>query len=174
MLFNAFVFATPDMIESAREGVAAGICPVRFIRCSGVLPHVAGLTRGAFYGARILLLVFATLVVSFSTTSTEMTRALNSFLSPLSKFHVPTDDIAMVFSIALRFIPVTAEEFFRVRDAQWSRGRDSGRVRWPNVCRRGAPCSSPPVRRVVPTRRCVGERDVRSMLRCGRTSHVSS
>lgn len=127
VLFNAFVFATPDMIESAREGVAAGdlSCAI-YPLLGGFSLTLPGLTRGAFYGARILLLVFATLVVSFSTTSTEMTRALNSFLSPLSKFHVPTDDIAMVFSIALRFIPVTAEEFFRVRDAQWSRGSRFG------------------------------------------------
>ena len=172
VIFNAFVFATPDMIESAREGVAAGdlSCAI-YPLLGGFSLTLPGLTRGAFYGARILLLVFATLVVSFSTTSTEMTRALNSFLSPLSKFHVPTDDIAMVFSIALRFIPVTAEEFFRVRDAQWSRG---SRIRGGYAGRTSVGVAHrvhPPVRRVVPTRRCVGERDGRSMLRCGRTSH---
>lgn len=127
VLFNAFVFATPEMIEGASASVAAGdAASAIYPLAGGFSLTLPGLTRGAFYGARILLLVFATLVVTFSTTSTEMTRALNCFLSPLSKLHVPTDDIATVFSIALRFIPVTAEEFFRVRDAQWSRGSRFG------------------------------------------------
>ena len=71
-----------------RCGGGSVLCDLSAAR--GFSLTLPGLTRGAFYGARILLLVFATLVVSFSTTSTEMTRALNSFLSPLSKFHVPT------------------------------------------------------------------------------------
>lgn len=81
-----------------------------------------GFSRGCFYGARILLLVWMCLVVCLTSTSTQLTDALNSFLRPLRALHVPTDDIAMVFSIALRFIPLTAEEFVRVRNAQWSRG----------------------------------------------------
>lgn len=80
-----------------------------------------GLVRGCYFGTRVLLLVWASLIVCFTSTSTQLTEALNSFLKPLRKLHVPTDDIAMVFSIALRFIPVTAEEYMRIRDAQWSR-----------------------------------------------------
>ncbi len=82
---------------------------------------IDGLIRGCFFAIRILLLVWASLIVCFTSTSTQLTDALNSFLSPLQKLHVPTDDISMVFSIAIRFIPVTAEEYMRIRDAQWSR-----------------------------------------------------
>ena len=64
----------------------------------------------------------ASLTVTYTTTSTELTDALGFFLRPLKRLGVPTDDIAMVFSLALRFIPVTAEEFGRVHDAQWARG----------------------------------------------------
>lgn len=81
----------------------------------------AGLVRGCFFAARILLLVWASLIVCFSTTSTQLSDALIWALQPLRRLHVPVDDIAMVFSIALRFIPVTAEEYLRIRDAQWSR-----------------------------------------------------
>lgn len=81
----------------------------------------AGLVRGCFFAARILLLVWASLIVCFSTTSTQLTDALIWALRPLRRLRVPVDDIAMVFSIALRFIPVTAEEYLRIRDAQWSR-----------------------------------------------------
>lgn len=83
---------------------------------------LVGFSRGCFFAVRVLLLVFASLVVSFTSTSTELVDALRSFLSPLGKLHAPVDDMAMVFSVALRFIPITAEEFERVRAAQWSRG----------------------------------------------------
>lgn len=127
VLFNMFVFATPNMLADAGTKVASGAA------FEGIYPlvgsfslTVAGLMRGCFFAARILLLVFASLIVCFSSTSTELIDALNSFLSPLAKLGVPVDDVAMVFSIALRFIPVTAEEFCRVRDAQWSRGSKFG------------------------------------------------
>ncbi len=81
-----------------------------------------GFLRGCFFALRILLLVWASLVLCLTTTSEALTRAFNSLLSPLRTFHVPTEDIATVLSIALRFIPLTVEEFFFVRDAQWSRG----------------------------------------------------
>ncbi len=126
IVFNMFVFATPDVVDQARVAAAEGTF-------SGVYPLIgsfsftlSGFFRGIFYAVRILLLVFTCLVVTFTSTSTELTDALNCFLHPLHRFGVPTDDIAMVFSIALRFIPVTAEEFCRVRDAQWSRGSKFG------------------------------------------------
>lgn len=116
LLFNMFVFATPDMISQGggQQLVYPLIGTFSFT--------MAGLVRGCYFALRILLLVFASLVVCFTSTSTELTNALSSFLAPLAHLGVPTDDIAMVFSIALRFIPVAAEEFCRVRDAQWSRG----------------------------------------------------
>lgn len=84
----------------------------------------SGCLRGCFFGVRILLLVWMSLVVCYTTTSTAMTAAFASFLSPLRRFGMPVDDIAMVFSIALRFIPETASGFFALKDAQWSRGAD--------------------------------------------------
>lgn len=84
--------------------------------------RLEGLERGLFFAMRILLLVWASLVVCYTSASTQLTDALAGFMEPLRRFHVPVDDIAMVFSIALRFIPVTADEYLRVRDAQWSRG----------------------------------------------------
>ncbi len=80
-----------------------------------------GMARGAFYALRIFALVLASLVVTYTTTSTALTNAFRDFLSPLGYIRLPVDDIAMVFSIALRFIPVTFEEFWRIRDAQWAR-----------------------------------------------------
>lgn len=81
----------------------------------------AGFVRGCFFAARILLLVWFSLVVCFTVEATELTQAFSSMMRPLSALRVPVDDIAMVFSIALRFIPQMAEEYFQIRDAQWCR-----------------------------------------------------
>lgn len=126
VLFNAFSF---DPQQSATfsgglGGVSAGIFaawpPVPLIGACSFVP--TGFARGCFFAFRIILLVVGSLVVTYTTTSTEFTNALSSFLRPLRHLHVRVDDIAMVFSLALRFIPVTAEEFGRVHDAQWARG----------------------------------------------------
>lgn len=125
IIFNAFSadiahVANVQGLGDVSTGVLGGLDPIALVGAFGFVP--AGFVRGCFYGVRVLLLVAASLIVSFSTTSTELTDAFNDFLRPLKILKVPTDDVAMVFSLALRFIPVTAEELCRVYDAQLSRG----------------------------------------------------
>lgn len=126
VLFNSFSVdvysggASLVGLGDVSTGVLGMMQPVPLVGTFGFVP--AGFARGCFYALRIVLLVVASLVVSFTTTSTDLTAALNDFLKPLRVFKVPTDDIATVFSLALRFIPVTAEELGRVHDAQWARG----------------------------------------------------
>ena len=127
VVFNGFAFdvghaaprAAPHKMghEPAHFG---SLPPVALVGSFGLVP--AGLARGCFFAVRIVLLVTASLVVTYTTTSTALTDALADFLRPLRRLRVPVDDIAMVFSLALRFIPVTAEEFGRVHDAQQARG----------------------------------------------------
>lgn len=128
ILFNSFSL---DIVQATDVGklsgfgnVSAGILgawqPVALIGSFGFVPF--GFARGCFFAGRIVLLVVASLVVTYTTTSTELTNAINDFLRPLHRFKVPVDDISMVISLALRFIPVTAEEFNRVYNAQISRG----------------------------------------------------
>ena len=81
-----------------------------------------GLVMGCFYGVRMVLLVLGSFVVVLTTTSTALTDALRLFVSPLRVLHVPADDIAMVFSMAIRFIPLMAQELCTIHDAQFSRG----------------------------------------------------
>lgn len=83
-----------------------------------------GLARGALAVGRIAVLVFAALVLSATTSSTAVADALTSLMAPLGCLGVPVGDIAMTVSIALRFIPLTAEELVRIRDAQRARGVD--------------------------------------------------
>lgn len=81
-----------------------------------------GLVRGAFFAARIVLLVMTSLIVCMTCDALSITSAIRSYLSPLSHIKVPVDDIAAILSIALRFIPLTAKEYFSIKEAQWSRG----------------------------------------------------
>lgn len=115
IVFNAFVFA-PAAGASGLEGahdlrqLAGPVC-VSF----------SGLESGLFSAVRVVLLVLSSLVVGLTTTSTELSSVAAWALAPLRRLHAPVDDIATVFSIALRFIPLMAEEFCRIRNAQWSR-----------------------------------------------------
>lgn len=81
-----------------------------------------GFARGAFAVSRILVLIALALLVTTTTSSTQVADALASLLNPLGKLGLPVADIAMTVSVALRFIPLTAEELVRIRDAQRIRG----------------------------------------------------
>ena len=125
LLFNSFAFDVSQVavmkgIGEVSAGLFAFFDPIALVGDFGFVP--SGFARGSYYVLRIVFLVFASLVISYTTTSTELINALNDFLRPLRAIKVPTDDIAMVISIAIRFIPITAEELFRIRDAQKSRG----------------------------------------------------
>lgn len=97
--------------------------PLAALAPAAPLPAAAaGLSRGLLFGLRIVLLAWGSLVVSCTSTSTELTDALRSLLAPLRVLRVPVNDMATTLSLAVRFIPLTAEELVRVRDAQWSRG----------------------------------------------------
>ena len=128
VLFNGFSLdvmqaaaaGAPPGLGNVSAGALGSLQPVALVGSFGFVP--AGFARGCFFAVRIVLLVVASLVVTYTTTSTDLTQALAGFMRPLRRLRVPVDDIAMVFSLALRFIPVTAEEFGRVHDAQWARG----------------------------------------------------
>jgi len=73
---------------------------------------------------RILLLVAGASLLTYTTTSIMLTDGLERLMSPLSVIGFPAHDIAMMISIALRFIPTFAEETERIMRAQASRGAD--------------------------------------------------
>ena len=104
------------------RSLAKCLAPLCFILAFTALAHIPqGLGEGLFYALRILLLALATLAVAFSYDNTQLVRAFSAFLSPLRALHAPVDDIASMFSIALRFIPASMEEFQRIAKAQRSR-----------------------------------------------------
>lgn len=106
----------------ANAFVADGTASLTLVDPLGI--SYPGLARGALAVGRIAVLVFAALVLSATTSSTAVADALTSLMAPLGRLGVPVGDIAMTVSIALRFIPLTAEELARIRDAQRARGVD--------------------------------------------------
>lgn len=77
----------------------------------------------AFMAAwRIVLVVLAAVLLSHTTESHEIGRAWELLGHPLSRWGIPVRDIAMIASLALRFIPLTSQELSEVRRAQQARG----------------------------------------------------
>jgi energy-coupling factor transport system permease protein len=81
-----------------------------------------GLVNGAFFASRIIILVVGTSLVTLTTTSVALTDALERFMRPLARLRFPSHELAMMLSIALRFIPVTADVADQVVTAQRARG----------------------------------------------------
>ncbi|MBO4628024.1 MAG: energy-coupling factor transporter transmembrane protein EcfT [Lachnospiraceae bacterium] len=83
-----------------------------------------GLLRGAFMGIRLVLLIFGTSMMTYTTTPNQLTDGLERLMKPLRVIHFPVHEMAMMMSIALRFIPILTEEATRIRKAQTARGAD--------------------------------------------------
>lgn len=81
-----------------------------------------GAARAATAVARIVMLVCLALSVAESTTPTKLAHACTSLMRPLGHIGVPIEDVGLVLSMALRFIPVVSEEAGRIRLAQRARG----------------------------------------------------
>ena len=73
---------------------------------------------------RIVMILMVSTLLSSSTTPSELTYALEFYLAPLKVFHINVYEIAIMISIALRFIPTLIDEMQRIQKAQTSRGID--------------------------------------------------
>lgn len=83
-----------------------------------------GIERGAFISLRLILLIVLASLLTFTTSPLKLTDAMESLLSPLKRFGVPAHELAMMMTIALRFVPTLIEETDRIMKAQESRGAD--------------------------------------------------
>lgn len=81
-----------------------------------------GLLTGAFFSLRIVLLVMGTSVLTLTTSPVQLTDGIERLMKPLAYLHVPVGDLAMMLTVALRFIPTTAEEAEKIIFAQAARG----------------------------------------------------
>jgi energy-coupling factor transport system permease protein len=83
-----------------------------------------GVRTAFFMVLRIMMLICGTFLLTYTTSPIALTDALERLLSPLKKIHVPVHELAMMMSIALRFIPTLIEETDKIISAQKARGAD--------------------------------------------------
>ncbi|MDO4648346.1 MAG: energy-coupling factor transporter transmembrane component T [Eubacteriales bacterium] len=83
-----------------------------------------GLILALRMAVRLIYLVIGSSMMTLTTTPNELTDAMEKLLRPLNKIHVPVHEIAMMMSIALRFIPILLEETDKIMKAQIARGAD--------------------------------------------------
>jgi energy-coupling factor transport system permease protein len=77
-----------------------------------------------YISIRLLLMIMVTTVLTATTKPLDLTLGIEDLLKPFKRFKVPAHEIAMMISIALRFIPTLIEETDRIMKAQASRGVD--------------------------------------------------
>lgn len=83
-----------------------------------------GVYTAVFMSIRLVLLIIGTSLLTLTTTPIRLTDGIERLLSPLNKVGVATHEIAMMISIALRFIPTLMEETDKIIKAQQARGAD--------------------------------------------------
>ncbi len=86
--------------------------------------YTGGLVSAGFLIVRLFLLVVGSSLLTLTTTPVALTDGIESLLTPLKWIKVPVHDIALIMSIALRFIPILTDETSRIMNAQKARGAD--------------------------------------------------
>ncbi|MDE6181799.1 MAG: energy-coupling factor transporter transmembrane protein EcfT, partial [Eubacteriales bacterium] len=107
------------------------IMNILFVNSGKILFEIGFLkisTGGIIYSLRILfrliILIFASAMLTFTTSTLEFADGIESLLNPLKKIKFPSHEISMMITIALRFIPTIIEELDKIKKAQMSRGVD--------------------------------------------------
>lgn len=111
--------------------IFTGILNLFFTQEGKVLFHAGfitvstgGILRAVQMMARILMLISATFLLTYTTSPIALTDALESLMGPLKKVRVPVHELSMMMCIALRFIPTLIEETDKIMSAQKARGAD--------------------------------------------------
>jgi len=102
-----------------------------FIRSGDILAQLGplsvtqgGLSTASFMTARLLALFVSTALLGFTTSPVDLADGMEGLLSPLERVGVPAHELAMMMSIALRFVPILVTEKDTIMKAQMARGAD--------------------------------------------------
>lgn len=99
--------------------------PGRVIYTIGVIKITEeGLRQAGFMAVRLTLLIMGTSMLTLTTSPIILTDGIESLLKPFKRFGLPAHELAMMMTIALRFIPTLMEETEKIMKAQKSRGAD--------------------------------------------------
>ncbi len=142
-LIFAFIWGASRMAHVPFKTLLKGVKPLRFIllltfllnlffstagnellRIGSVRITDQGLRQSVHYSLRLLFLVMGTSLMTLTTSPIMLSDGMEMLLSPLKKLHFPAHELAMMMSIALRFIPTLMEEADKIMKAQMARGAD--------------------------------------------------
>ena len=89
-----------------------------------------GIVYAVFMSVRIVALIAGTSLLTYTTSPIVLTDAIERLLKPFAKLHLPVHELAMMMTIALRFIPTLIEETDKIMNAQKARGAmlDTGKL----------------------------------------------
>ena len=116
VIFILMIAALINLFFTHGENVLFQLGPIR-ITLEGVLLALQ-------MGIRLTLLIIGSGILTLTTSPIELTDGIEFLLKPLKKIKVPAHDIAMMMTIALRFIPTLADEMDKIMKAQKARGAD--------------------------------------------------
>lgn len=108
LVFNIFLIKTGDIV----------------IKFGSIEIYSDAIRQSVIIVVRLLLIITLTTILTSTTKPLDLTLGIESILHPLKRFHFPCHELAMMISIALRFIPDLLEEAKRIMKAQASRGVD--------------------------------------------------
>ncbi len=142
-LILVFMYFVSKLASVPFKMLLRGVKPLRFILVltfllnlffsSGETPlldwkfiHITreGLSQAVHYSLRLVFLVLGTSLMTLTTSPIALSDGIELLLSPLKKIHFPAHELAMMMSIALRFIPTLMEEADKIMKAQMARGAD--------------------------------------------------
>lgn len=83
-----------------------------------------GIRQAVFMGVRLILLIIGTSLLTLTTSPIQLTDGIEKLLNPFRRFGMPAHELAMMMTIALRFIPTLLEETDKIMKAQMARGAD--------------------------------------------------
>ena len=92
--------------------------------CKFLYIYKEGIRTAIFMALRLILLIMGTSVLTLTTSPIELTDGIESLLKPFKKIGVPAHELAMMMTIALRFIPTLIDETDKIMKAQKARGAD--------------------------------------------------
>jgi len=110
-------FALNLLFSGIRDGTP-------LLRVGPVLITAEALARAAFVSLRLILLIVATSLFTYTTSPMALTDGMERLLRPFRRIGIPGHELAMMMSIALRFIPTLLEETERIIKAQMARGAE--------------------------------------------------
>jgi len=116
LIFIIFFTAILNILFTKGEHVVASFWKITIT--------TEGLVRALFMIARLIMLIMGTILLTYTTSPIALTDGLERLLSPLKVIKVPVHELAMMMSIALRFIPTLIEETDKIMSAQKARGAD--------------------------------------------------